>query len=378
MRTLALVAIVTGTVSLGCSSPATPGRSTSPAEVAASPKPQPTSPPSAPTLPPLTAEELRWVEPLRRDILALTQVGARNIDDPLALADAIDWLSTRLTDEGLAVQRQGFSHGDEVQQNLLVRFPGLRLGNQSIVVGARLDSALGSPGADDNASGAAVLLCLARRFKDQRHLRTLDIVWFTDASGRRDRAASGASAYVEAAKKDETRSIRAMLELNGVGVYSSEPNSQRYDETLVHGRSVGDFVGFLSYPEHAQIAGGFRHALETQGSLPLSRFVVLSDASPVPDAAHTEFLRAGIPAMMLYDTHALRNPRFGGPRDTAEDLDYQAMARLVEGVGRALLELTGPAGQAPVTPHGYGSPGEEASRELHDPPNDGSRESASN
>jgi Zn-dependent M28 family amino/carboxypeptidase len=289
----------------------------------------------------------------------------------LALADAIDWLNAQLSDRGLAVQRQGFVHGDEVQQNLMVRFPGLRFGNQSIVVGARLDAASGSPGADDNASGAAVLLCLAERFRNERHLRTLDLVWFTDASARRDSAGSGARAFVNTAKKDETRVIRAMIELNGVGVYSSAANSQRYDETLVYGRSVGDFVGFLSYPEYSDVAGTFRYALETQGSLPVSRFTALSDTPPFPNAAHTEFLSAGIPAMMLFDTHRLRNLHFGTESDVADDLDYEAMARLVEGVANALLELTGPAGEAPAAPDGYGTEGvtAQSSDEPSDPPN---------
>src|SRR5690606_34178900 len=116
MRTYARAAAVAATLSLGCSGPVTPARSASPTNPAVASSVAAPSQDNVPTLPALTADERRWVEPLRRYVTALTAQGSRNVDDPLALADSIDWLSTQLTDEGLAVQRQGFSHGEEVQQ----------------------------------------------------------------------------------------------------------------------------------------------------------------------------------------------------------------------------------------------------------------------
>jgi hypothetical protein len=97
----------------------------------------------------------------------------------------------------------------------------------------------------------------------------------------------------------------------------------------------------VTYPEHAIVSEHFLAALEDNASLPVVRFTAFSDNVPVPNAVHADFLAAGIPAMLVYDTQGLRYPQFGTANDTPEHLDYERMARAVAGLGHAVLKLAG-------------------------------------
>ena len=112
---------------------------------------------------------------LRADVVALsTDIGERNTVRSAALSRAEAWISDSLVGMGHTVARQPYSvHGIEVA-NLVATLPGT--GSDLVVVGAHYDSAQGTPGADDNASGMAVLLELARRLAGRSFARTVMLV----------------------------------------------------------------------------------------------------------------------------------------------------------------------------------------------------------
>lgn len=308
------------------------------------------APPSAAAgqLPPLDATEQRLARDLRQYVEILSGLGQRNTDDPLSHADAIDWVSGILEGFGYTVDRQGFTFGDEVVQNLVVHVPGLRRGDEVVVIGARLDTRPGSGGADDNASGVAALLCLARELIGKRALRSIELVWFSDGSARRDTNGSGSRAFLEHFAK-ETSQIAAMVELHGLGFYSDAPGSQRTPNEFASGDPNGDFVAVFGYVQHAALWDGFTVAFTAAASLPVRRFTML-DESPLP-SAHVDFARAGLPTLLITDTQSWRNPDFGVAADTPERLDYERMARVVAALQRALHTVYGPFDEPPEAPN---------------------------
>jgi hypothetical protein len=298
-------------------------------------------------LPELTAEERELALELQQRVAALTAMGSRSVHDSLSYADATDWIAMQLEGMGFGVDRHGFVHGAELAQNLIVHTPGLRLGYERIVVVARLDSARGSVGADDNASGVAALMALAKRYFGKRTERTIDWLFLADAGARAEAASSGAESFLNLAKEKEA-TLKAMVEVHGLGVYSDAPNSQTYSDTLPGVGTSANFLGWVSYPEHAVIADAFGAGLTQRISLPVQRFIGLSDNPPVALSAQRAFLQRGIPALLVYDTQSLRYPDFGTPKDTADRLDYERMARAVVGLHDGILQLAGGFGQAPV------------------------------
>lgn len=126
-------------------------------------------------LPPLTEAEASAAERMRADVAKLAgELGERNVLFPNALAQAADHVESALSN---AVVREEYRIGGGTFANLVAE----RRGNDEIVVvGAHYDSALGSPGANDNASGVAALLELARRFATRSPKRTIRFVAFTN------------------------------------------------------------------------------------------------------------------------------------------------------------------------------------------------------
>lgn len=303
--------------------------------------------PPPPPLPALTQEERELASELKERVASLTALGSRNVQDSLSYADATDWIALQLEGMGFGVDRQGFVHEGELAQNLIVHTPGLRLGYERVVVVARTDSLKGSVGADDNASGVAGLMVLAKRYFGKRTQRTIDWLFLADAGGRAVPASSGAESFLNLAKEKEA-TLRAMVEVHGLGAYSDAPNSQTYSDALPGTGTSGNFLGWVSYPEHAVIADAFGSGLTSRSSLPVQRFIGLSDNPPVAFSAQKAFLQRGIPSVLVYDTQALRYPDFGTAKDTAQRLDYERMARAVVALNDGILQLAGGFGEAPT------------------------------
>jgi acetylornithine deacetylase/succinyl-diaminopimelate desuccinylase-like protein len=108
-----------------------------------------------------------------------SNIGERNLRHPGALNAAADWIERELRDAGHAPVRQTFDVKGHACHNIEVTLTGNE-SREALVIGAHYDSALGSPGANDNGSGVAALLAIARRLKATRLNRTVHLVFFTN------------------------------------------------------------------------------------------------------------------------------------------------------------------------------------------------------
>src|SRR2546430_6348920 len=141
--------------------------------------------PHAGPLPPLTVEE----ETIRRDLethirtLAGT-IGERHYGRPAALARAVAYLQDALARLGYEVTAQPFAAGGQTFHNLEVVIPGGSRADEIVVVGGHYDTVEGSPGADDNGSGSAAVVALARLLARDRPARTVRCVLLDRKSTR--------------------------------------------------------------------------------------------------------------------------------------------------------------------------------------------------
>ena len=114
----------------------------------------------------LSARERGFVDELKKDVQELSvKLGERNVDKKWELAGAADFLAGELEGMGYPLGRQGDEIDGVAAQDLEVEIKGQKARDEIVIVGAHYDTAAGSPGADDNASGVAAALALARRFK---------------------------------------------------------------------------------------------------------------------------------------------------------------------------------------------------------------------
>jgi hypothetical protein len=294
---------------------------------------------------PMTPSERSVEQVLRRDLNALLAVGERHSGNEWGLASATDLLAEQLEAKGISVEREGFmGPGGSLGQNLVVNFPGSELSNEVVLLGARYDSAPGSPGADDNATGAVALLELAKAQYGKTRRRTLRLVWFSDASARTQPEYMGAWHHLELTAKprraDEPARIgtdlKLCVDLRGLGAFSGTLDSQRYAPGMPAGHPIAEFIEVLSPVQYMTQGNAVTRSLGSVSSVPVRSVTTLE---PEPGAFMTPlvaFTAHGCPAVLVHDTGAMRFEQFGKSGDTAERIDFGRFARVVDALTRAV------------------------------------------
>lgn len=308
---------------------------------------------------PLSVAEQALEKQLRVDVSEVLSAGERHTGNEWGLAVVTDNLAARLEALGLVVEREGFVGEDgALGQNLIVNLRGTQLAAEVVLVGARFDSVPGSPGADDNATGVAALLALARAFKDQPHARTLQLVWFSDASKRRVEESMGAWQHLEHVgnrkptddpEAPAVGALRACVELHGLGAYSEAPGSQGYPEGMPGGHPIGEFVEVVSMPQDNSLGEALGEAMGASSSLPVKTVTLLEPESEAAMTGFRAFAEHHCPAALVSDTQKRRFPGFGTAEDTAQRLDFGRLARAVHALEAGVAALVNPPSAAEGT-----------------------------
>ncbi|MGE0521284.1 MAG: M20/M25/M40 family metallo-hydrolase [Candidatus Binatia bacterium] len=290
------------------------------------------------TPPPLSAELAAVQDRLRGHVVMLaSEIGERNQAHYVGLERARAYIAQQLEAAGYVVRHQPYVYGGRTFHNAeaVTAEPG---GGASVVIGAHYDSAEGSPGANDNASGVAALIELARLLRDKPVKTPIRFVAFAneEAPYFSTGEGMGSAEYVKRFPHAAER-IRFMLSLETIGWYSDEPGSQRYPAGVgLFYPDRGNFIGFVANPASRgllrQLIGEFRRV----ATIP-SEGAALPEFIPgIAWSDHRSFWRAGIPAVMVTDTALFRDPAYHTAADTAERLDYEKMVRVVDGLAHAV------------------------------------------
>jgi Zn-dependent M28 family amino/carboxypeptidase len=291
--------------------------------------------------PPLTGEQEALASRLRAHVVMLAdEIGERNLSHYESLERARAYVVSELTGAGWIVTDHPYDFAGETFHNVEAMLPGAS-DAPGIVVGAHYDSAEGSPGANDNGSGVAALIELGRLLRPCAPAAPLRLVAFANEeppyfdTGR----GMGSAAYVRALGDANAR-VRCMLSLETMGFYRDEPGTQRYPPGVgLLYPDRGDFIAFVANPASRgclrRLVGSFR-AVATIAS----EGAALPAGIPgVAWSDHRSFWEAGIPAVMVTDTAPYRDPAYHRASDTPERLDYARLARVVDGLAHALVEL---------------------------------------
>ena len=266
-----------------------------------------------------------------------------NAGHPEALERSARYIEATLSGLGYAVSRQEFETEGVKVRNLEVRRAGPGAGNaRLIVIGAHYDSAQGAVGADDNGSGVAALLELARLLKSVQPAAGLEmrlvfyvneeLPWFaTEKMGSLVHASGLAR---------EGREVVAMLSLETIGWYSDAQGSQRYPFpfNLLY-PSTGDFIGFVANPRSRSLLHRVIGSFRRHAAFPSEGAVGLESIAGVSWSDQWAYWKFGWPAVMVTDTAPFRYPHYHTLRDTPDKLDYERLARVVQGLEGVLRDL---------------------------------------
>jgi len=292
-------------------------------------------------LPPLTVEQEALAKRLRQSVEHLaTEIGERNVLTFEKLERTANWLNQVLTDAGWDVERQLYDVDGKSCQNLIVERHGITKPDEIVIIGAHYDSAISAPGANDNGSGTAALLEFAQRFVKLEPERTLRLVFFTNEEPPHFQTdVMGSMVYARRCKAQK-ENITAVLSLETIGYYRDEPKSQKYPPPLgAIFPDQGNFIGFVADVNSGPLVNQVLSSFRNHAQFP-------SEATSLPDkiqgvgwSDQWSFWKFGYPGVMITDTAPFRYPHYHRRTDTPDKLNYERMARVVQGLEKVIVDL---------------------------------------
>lgn len=313
-------------------------------------------------LPAITVPQRTLAEELRADVEMLAgTIGERNVFHPEKLKAAEMYLTRELVAAGYEVKKQVYTVRGVECANIEVEVGG---GDEIVIIGAHYDAVRGCPAANDNGSGTAATLALARRFgpasrglarmdteekekstdlledSQVRGTKTLRFVFFANEEPPFFWTEDMGSLVYAKRCKERGEKIIAMLSLETLGYYSDEKGSQDYPPVVgSFYPSQGDFIAFVGLYESRELVERCVEAFRGCAPFPSQGAALTALVPRVASSDHWSFWKMDYPALMVTDTAPYRYPHYHKATDTPDKLDYERMARVVTGLEGVVSEL---------------------------------------
>jgi Zn-dependent M28 family amino/carboxypeptidase len=288
----------------------------------------------------LSPAEMSLRAELVADVQTLAgEIGDRNLLRYTQLNAAADFIEGSFARAGLKPRRDTYELQGRACHNIEVVIPGAR--PEIVVIGAHYDSVYGSPGANDNASGVAALLALARRFAGKPSGQTLRFVAFVNEEPPYFQTEQMGSFVYASRCKAHGDKISAMLSLETIGHFSDAPNSQRYPSPMLGLAypTKGNFIGFVGNFNSRALVHRAIGLFRAQKKVPSEGAALPAFIPGVAWSDQWSFWQCGYPAIMITDTAPFRYPHYHEASDTPDKLEYDRFALVVSGLEKTIAEL---------------------------------------
>jgi len=236
------------------------------------------------------------------------------------------------------VDTHEFTVRGKVHQNLVLNLPAARSNKRPLLlIGAHYDAVPGSPGADDNATGVAVLLELARSLFQEPANYPVRLVAFD----MEEYGLLGSTEYA-AALRQQQQPLRLMISLEMLGYRDQRVGSQRYPAGLKRFYpNCGNFMALIgnwqTMPDLFRLSDRLRKVGVPSEWLPAGQRGTLIPATRLSD--HAPFWDQGYRAMMVTDTAFLRNPHYHQQSDRIDTLDLDFLTAVCRGLAVGIRHL---------------------------------------
>jgi peptidase M28-like protein len=300
----------------------------------------------------LNEEERTILQNLKKHVQFLAgTLGQRNMSFPKNLESAAAYIENNFRAQGYKVktheyliQKGFFSFSKDskgpIPRNIEVEVPGNVYRDEIFLVGAHYDSVIGSPGANDNATGAAALLEIGKLLFGKKLKRTIRLVAFVNEEPPFF-ATKNMGSYVYA-KRSRARkeNIIGMISLETLGYYSEKKGSQTYPFPVgLFKPDTGNFIAFVSNLSSKALLKDFIKRFRNLVEFP-SDGVALPQIIPgVGWSDHRSFWKFDYPAIMVTDTALFRYPYYHSQEDTPDKVHYDRLARVVAGLSKVIEDL---------------------------------------
>jgi len=296
-------------------------------------------------LPALSAEEQALAVSLETHIRTLAEtIGERRIGQGASMDRAQDYIVTTVRKipgvGGNQVRIEDVGADGYHAKNVVVDFPGNS--RRLVVVGAHYDSAVGAPGADDNATGVAAVLELARRFSRHSMSKTIRFVLFANEEPPYFQNDGMGSLNDARASRQRGEEVNAMLSLESLGYYADAAGTQQYPWPIgLLYPERGDFVAFVGNLASRSLVRESVGAFRAGASFPSEGAALPASIPGVGWSDQWSFWELSYPAVMVTDTAPFRNPSYHQRTDRLATLDCSKLARVTVGLSHVLERLAG-------------------------------------
>ncbi len=255
-----------------------------------------------------------------------------------------DYISKQLQILGFFPELQSFDGGI----NVFAERKGTDSNAGAILVAAHYDTVPNSPGADDNATGVAVVLEVARLLGSSATPRTLQVAFFD----REEIGLLGSLAFT--GSEARLKNLQGAIVLDMIGYACHTPGCQQYPEGLtaepfldaagVTSPDKGEFIAVVGDAEHPLLLKTFAESRNADLP-PVVALPVPLKGLLTPDVLrsdHAPFWYKGIGAVLVTDTANLRSPHYHQSSDTLATIDrpfFAGSAQIVVNAVAKLLEI---------------------------------------
>jgi hypothetical protein len=269
-----------------------------------------------------------------------SEIGERNLFRPEGLRAAAGYIRQAWRRQGFSVSEEAFEVLGQRCVNLFVEHRGSSRSGEIVLVGAHYDSLFGTPGANDNATGVAVLLELSGILKHAIPTRTVRLVAFVNEEPPYFHTEQMGSRVHARNARSRGEKIVAMLSLETLGYYAQAPGTQRYPFPFgAFYPATADFVAVIGNLASRRLVVEFLRHFMLATDFPVEGAATLPWIPGVDWSDHWSFWKEGYPAVMLTDTAPYRYPEYHTPQDLPEKLNGREFARAAHGIMEAVRRL---------------------------------------
>ncbi len=260
------------------------------------------------------------------------------------LNQSADFILVHFKKAGARVEEQHFSVSATGDPDAKFRNLSAHFGPESgprIVIGAHYDVYGNLPGADDNASGVAGLIELAKLFGKQPPSQPVELVAYPLEEPPFYATSKMGSAFHAHALKKARIEVKLMICLEMIGYFTDKPASQKYPNQALrlYYPSIGNFIAIASSFDYRKETLAMKKAMSGVTPLAVESINAPRNLPGIDFSDHRNYWAVGYPAVMITDTSFYRNPHYHKKTDTPDTLDYQRMSQVVVAVFEAVRKL---------------------------------------
>ena len=288
----------------------------------------------------LSDEELASSKRMRRMVTFLSQdLGVRNYINDQNLREAADFIQKSFEAIGYSVELIPYEINGRTFKNIIAEKPGNNAASGILLIGAHYDSCY-NPGADDNASGVAGLIELARLLKDVPSIHTLRFAAFVNEEPPFFLTDQMGSAVYAKHVKSKGEPLHAAVILEMLGFYSEKLFSQKYLPLLgPFYPNRANFITIVGNFPSRKIVKDLYKGFKAGSTFPVERIVAPSAIPGIYFSDHWSFWKAGYRAVMITDTAYLRSPHYHKQTDLPDAIDHPRWAKVIFGFEEAIMRL---------------------------------------